>query len=176
MTWTVHYAQISPHMTGAVRRRLLLELRRCGVSAEDIAVFSSSTWWPTLRQEPEILVIQDMLDRRFCGALEEYIWAEPQILIRLPDEDGTEMGEPHTDELPPWIDPSEGWVYRSIFGVELTDSRSGCTVIHTETEKVTVYLNAGDVLEFSGDQLHSGSPNLGSSMRMALFFRLLTRT
>lgn len=158
----------------AARRRLLLELRRCGVSTEDMADWAGNTWWPSLRKEPEFDEIRDYLERRIFFK-EGFEWADTQILVRLPDEDDTPLGGPHLDDLPPWAD---GLKYRGIYGVELTNTpeNGGGTVLYPHGEDsvpVKPVLRMGDALKMNPDLLHSGSPNLSASIRMVLFFRLL---
>ncbi len=158
----------------AARRRLLLELRRCGVRPDEIKEWSTNSWWPSLRDEPEFNAVRDALCL-ISGENETTKWAETQILIRLPDEDDTPLGPPHVDDLPPWAD---GMRYSSIFGVELTDTPrdGGGTVLYPpgkNASPVRPLLGVGDVLEMSPLLLHSGSPNLSPSIRMVLFFRLL---
>lgn len=164
--------EVPRHLVDAVRRRLFLELRRCGVTAEDVAEWSRGSWWPSLRSDPTILAVQDDLSRRHVG--EGDVWAEPQILIRLPDEDGTALGGSHVDTLPPWADELR---YKWIFGVECTDTprRGGQTLVYPDAgPPAYVTLRAGDALRMDPTLQHSGSPNLSPDPRIALFFRLLT--
>lgn len=151
-------------------RRLWLELRRHGVSAEQVAEWSASTWWPHLRWEPEVLALQGFLDgwRQWTDE-----WADPQILVRLPDEDSEAEAvyTSHVDTLPDWA-VEKGLKYAGIFGVELTSSapRGGGIVVDGMRQQ----LRAGDVLRMNPDVPHSGSPNLSGNVRMAVYFRLLT--
>lgn len=162
-----------PRLVEAARRRLLLELRRGGITPEQVNEWTSSTWWPLLRFEPEILAIRKSLAWQARGT---DLWAWPQILVRLPDEDDTPLGPPHLDTLPEWADPAE-LRYRAIYGVELTDTplNGGHTIVYPWTEPVVVRQAAGEVLKMSPHLLHSGSPNLSSDIRIALFFRLLEK-
>lgn len=167
----VHRAVVPAEVTRAARRRLLLELRRCGVSATDVAEWSHTGWWPSLRHEPEILAVREPL-RRFERSGD--VWGEPQILIRLPDEDDTLLGPPHVDTLPPWAE-AEGLRYKRILSVELTNTApdGGGTMIHAPQDLIPVRQREGDVLSLHPDVPHSGSPNFSGDARMALFFRLM---
>lgn len=167
----VHRRAVAPAVTAAARRRLLLELRRCGASAEDVAEWSRTGWWPSLREAPEILAVRDQL---LPFKRPEDVWAETQILIRLPDEEDTVLGAPHVDTPPPWAE-EHGLRYKRILSVELTDTPDdgGGTVIHEPDRLVPVRQREGDVLSLRPDVPHSGSPNFSGDMRMALFFRLL---
>lgn len=165
------HREIVPHrIAERARRRLLLELRRCGVTSSDIAEWSRSTWWPSLRDEPELQLVRSYLDiyLRLCPAGR---WADTQILVRLPDEDDVELGPPHLDELPPWAGELR---YTGIYSAELSDASQGGIVVYPDGKRpVRVPLRAGDVLEMSPELLHSGSPNYGGDIRMALIFRRL---
>lgn len=178
-TYQIHRGLVPAELCLAVRRRLLLELRRCGVKPDEILEWASGSWWPSLRFEPEILDV--------CGEVERLLgrtdlpydlaWAEPQILIRLPDEDDVALGPPHTDTLDgsPWLGE---WRYRRIFGVECTDTPAlgGSTVLYpVGAHALPARLRTGDVLEMHPELLHSGSPNHSADIRIALFFRLLER-
>lgn len=167
----VHRGVVPRDVTTTARRRLLLELRRCGVTAQHVLEWGTSTWWPSLREEPAFLAVRDHLEPVVAPG---DVWAETQILVRLPDEDDVGMGPPHVDALPPWA-PGRGLRYKRILGVELTDTpeRGGGTVMHTPEGLVPVRQREGDVLSFHPDALHSGSPNHSGDMRLALFFRLL---
>lgn len=171
--WTIHGAAVPEEVCERARRRLGLEIRRCGLSVQDIQEWSHGTWWPSLREDPAFEDVRWFVEG-LANTRGTVCWAETQILVRLPDEDDTERGPGHLDELPPWAD---GWRYRAIFGVELTQGhiRGGGTVLLPENGPVLPILNPGDVLEMEPDLLHSGSPNLTGDIRMALFFRLLER-
>lgn len=162
---------VPKNATTAARRRLLLELRRCGVTADDVAQWSRTGWWPSLRDEPEVLAVRKHLEP-FTAPGD--VWTEAQILIRLPDEDDTVLGPPHVDEQPPWAE-EHGLRYKRILSIELTDTAQdgGGTVIHGPDRLEPVHQNEGDVLSLRPDVPHSGSPNRSGDARMALFFRLL---
>lgn len=175
--YEVHRGLIPRDVCERAKRRLFLEIRRCGLSTDDMAEWSSTTWWPSLRNAPEIQYVQAWLED-LALLPDDPVWAEPQILIRLPDEDRTELGDPHLDELPPWAD---GLEYYSIYGVELTETpaNGGGTVLYPdglEGLSVKPQLAIGDALRMEPDLLHSGSPNLSAEIRVALFFRLLERS
>jgi len=179
--YAVHRDAVPVALCTAARRRLLLELRRSGLNTADLAVWSYGTWWPDLRGEPEFDAVRDALEK-IVDRSGTTRWCETQLLLRLPDEDGTPLGGPHTDTLPPWAD---GWRYRRIYGVELTDTAGdgGGTVLYPSGDplarpdgSVRPVQCAGDALEMSPDLPHSGSPNMSADIRMALFFRLLDRS
>lgn len=165
----VHRELVPQRVVEQARRRLLLELRRCGVTSSDIVEWSSSTWWPSLRAEPEFELVRSFVETRLPVGPGR--WAETQILIRLPDEDDVELGAPHLDVLPPWAGELR---YTGIYSVELATSSSGHTVVYPEPGmRVKPPLRAGDVLFMEPGELHSGSPNHGADIRMALIFRRL---
>lgn len=179
IAYQIHRALIPFELCLAVRRRLLLELRRCGVKPEEILEWASGSWWPSLRFEPEILDVCRELERALVTVDDSMAWAEPQILIRLPDEDDVRLGEPHTDTLDgsPWLGE---WRYRRIYGVECTDTppHGGRTHIYPnglDGSSFQPTLATGDVMEMHPWVLHSGSPNHSADIRIALFFRLLER-
>lgn len=173
--WCVHREVVPPEVCSAARRRLGLELRRCGLSVSDIADWSSGSWWPSLRGEQVFEDVRWFVDG-IADLRGETMWAETQILVRLPDEDDTPLGGVHTDTLPPWAD---GWRYRAIYGVELTctPENGGGTVLRPDNDVVIpAVLDVGDVLQMHPNLPHSGSPNLSGDIRIALFYRLLERT
>lgn len=179
--WTHHHGVIPQEYVIAARRRLLLELRRVGVTAEDVAEWSVSGWWPSLRDEPVFGSVRDAL--WWACRPRGFTWAETQILIRLPDEEavvGAGWGEPHVDTLPPWATSGVNYghplKYGRIYGVELTDTppHGGGTVLHEPGEEPRyVRCLAGDVLSMAPDLPHSGSANGSGDVRMALFYRSL---
>ena len=170
--WKIHHGAVPAGLCEDARRRLWLEVRRCGLAVADMRTWARTTWWPSLRDEP---VLDDV--RSHVEALADtsgsWTWAETQILVRLPDEAHTTAGGPHVDELPPWA--PTGARYRAIYGVELTDSpgvHGGGT--HLELNGRCVFrprLFTGDVLQMDADLPHSGSPNRSADVRMALFYR-----
>lgn len=177
---TLHRNLVPVELVTDLRRRLLLEIRRVGLSVYDMATWERHGWWPSLRGEPEVVAIMQFLES--CGfiRLGSEVWAEPQILLRFPDEDAEELGRPHLDDPPEWAVIS-GLVYKAIYGVELTPLRAmgdGNTVVwdgvgETERQRFVGPMSPGDVCEMRPDVWHSGSPNYGAAIRMALFLRVL---
>lgn len=164
----------------AALRLLHLAIRRHGLTADEIAQCQKSTFFPHLRWEREVWDVLPEPAAEILGWQEGDDWAEPQLLLRFPDEDEPWPLEPHVDEPPPW---ANGRVYRGICGVALTDGtdRDGSIVIWPGShrggrgdETVTVPLAAGDALLMHPRLEHSGSLNLGPSLRAAVYFRLLT--
>jgi hypothetical protein len=170
----VHRQHVPYHLIHDVRKRLLLEIRRVGLAAHDIAQWSSSTWFPTLRDEPCVRRIQTEVGH-LARTLSGDVWAEPQIVVRLPDEPDTPQGEPHVDTEPPWATSLR---YYRIFGVELTNGErnGGNLVVYPEGGiDQEVVMGSGDVVQMTPDVLHAGSPNHSASIRMALYFRLMEK-
>lgn len=175
-SYRIHRDLIPHYVVTVARRRLLLELRRCGVTPAEIREWSQHGWWPSIRNEPEFLTIRSYVETKLVSARAgRYQWADTQILIRLPDEDDVEMGTPHIDEIPHWaVDPAMR--YRTIFSVELSDvgSHGGGTVLYPQGDVgICPPMRQGDILEMGPQLLHSGSPNHRGEIRMALFFRVL---
>lgn len=172
-TYHVHTGLIPDTVIEEALRRVWLELRLRGATAEQIAEWASNSWFPHLRGEPEFNDVRWHL-RVFMEPGDQ--WAETQILVRLPDVEGTPLGEPHIDTLPPWADGQE---YRAIYGVELshTEPHGGHTILYPSPHSHGLHVrqNQGDVLEMTPGMLHSGSPNAGAEPRVALFFRLLKK-
>lgn len=171
LTWTVHRGVVPLPLLRTARRLLWQELRY-GVSAEEIAAWSTSTWWPHLRSHPALDAIGDVRTLPGFDDSGRWTWCETQILVRLPNSWTSTVGPPHLDEVPPWAPPHA--TYRRIYGVELGDVASGGTAVHYPRGAITYpRLTRGDVLDMGPAVQHSGSPNLGDEPRMALFYRQL---
>lgn len=163
----------------AALRRLNLEIRRRGLSAEEIAEWQIGTFFPHLRWEPDVWRALPDQAAELLGWQEGDDWAEPQLLLRFPDEEQAWPLEPHVDQVPPW---ALGRVYRGIVGVALTcaGEHDGAVVVwpgsHAGVERAPkpVVLAAGDALVMHPQLGHSSSLNLGPSIRTAIYFRLLT--
>jgi hypothetical protein len=173
---------VAPSAADAALRLLNLEIRRAGLSAEDIAQCQLGTFFPHLRWEPEVWGALPPQAAELLGWQDGDEWAEPQLLLKFPDDDQPWLLEPHVDELPPWVGADR--VYRGIVGVALTSAgaRDGAPVVWPGShrgaagESTTVDLTAGDALVMHPQLGHSGSLNLGSTIRSAIYFRLLTGT
>lgn len=169
MLYGVHKRMVPDFVCSMALRRILLEVRRRGVSAEQIQEWASNSWFPHLRWEMEFEYVKTFLPK-------SEKWADTQILVRLPDEEDTPLGSPHIDTLPPW---AEGYKYRRIYGVELTNSPSGNTIVYpliSHFGGIRMTLERGDVLDMDPRLKHSGSPNISDSIRVALFYRALERS
>jgi hypothetical protein len=164
----------------AALRMLHLAIRRNGLSAEEIGAWQQSTFFPHLRWEPEVWAVLPPTAAELLGWADGDEWAEPQLLMRFPDEDQPWPLEPHVDQTPPWAGER---VYKGIVGVALTPSgeRDGTPWVWPGThrgeprrEPVQVTLDAGDALVMHPALEHSGSLNLGPTIRCAIYFRLLS--
>lgn len=103
----------------AANRLLFLAIRRYGLDAEEIAHCQGTTFFPQLRWEPEVWGVLPDQAAEALGWQEGDDWAEPQLLMRFPDEDVDWPLEAHVDQLPPW---AHGLAYRGIVGVALSDA------------------------------------------------------
>jgi hypothetical protein len=166
----------------AALRLLNLAIRRHGLTAEEIAAAQSTTFFPHLRWEPEVWAVLPEQAAEVLGWEEGDEWAEPQLLLRFPDEDVEWPLESHVDSAPPW---AEGRRYKGIVGVALTPAgpEDGTPYVwvgshrgQTSSEPVPVPLEAGDAIVMDPRLEHSGSLNRGPSTRFAIYFRLLTPT
>lgn len=167
MSVGLHHRLIPEELCEDVVREVWAALRTYGASAETIADFDRNGWWPHLRYGTAVLAVRDVLSEQ-VGT--DTIWADPQIVVRLPDALGTERGDLHVDSEPAWA-LAEGLAYQQIYGVELTRWEKGKagTFLHGRERN----LDIGDVIAFDPDEEHSGSPNRTCDVRMALFFRSL---
>jgi hypothetical protein len=164
----------------AALRLLHLAIRRHGLTVEEIATCQESTFFPHLRWEPEVWGVLPPSAAEALGWTEGDEWAEPQLLMRFPDEDQPWPLMPHVDQTPPW---AGGRTYRGIVGVALTRAgeRDGTPHVWPGSHRggrtgdpVPVPLEAGDALIMHPALEHSGSLNLGPTIRCAVYFRLLT--
>lgn len=171
---------VAPSAVESALRRLNREIRRAGLSAEEIAQCQLGTFFPHLRWEPEIWGALPPQAAELLGWEEGDDWAEPQLLLKFPDDEQPWPLEPHVDELPPWAEQAR--VYRGIVGVALTaaQAKDGAPVVwpgsHRGAEggRTPVELAPGDALVMHPLLGHSGSLNLGATIRSAIYFRLLT--
>jgi ectoine hydroxylase-related dioxygenase (phytanoyl-CoA dioxygenase family) len=175
--FVVRRAAVPLELTDAVARRLNREISQRGLTTDEIASGARGTFFPHLRWEPEVLAIQHSL-AELVSATETEQWADPQLLLRFPDD--TVHGQPwaHLDEPPPWAD---GRTYRIIAGVALNRSSSvdGCLAVWPRShltersEPCLVELQAGDVVLLHPMLWHAPTLNVGSWIRYAVYFRLL---
>lgn len=163
----------------AALRLLNLTIRREGLSAQQIAEWQHGTFFPHLRWEPEVWGVLPSVAAELMGWQEQDDWAEPQILLRFPDEAQPWPPQPHVDSVPPW---SQGRRYRGIVGVALTSGGTDdgvpyvwpCSHRGDDASPAPVPLAAGDALFMHPRLGHSGTLNLGPTVRAAVYFRLLT--
>jgi hypothetical protein len=159
---------------------LNLAIRRHGLTAEEIAECQSATFFPHLRWEPEVWACLPAAAGEVLGMAEGDEWAEPQLLLRFPDEPSDWPLEPHIDQAPPW---AHGRRYKGIVGVALTPAGPedgtpyvwvGSHRAQVTADPVPVPLEAGDAIVMDPRLAHSGSLNRGPNTRFAIYFRLLT--
>jgi hypothetical protein len=169
----------APERVIAARRLLYLSIRRHGLTPQEILDCQQSTFFPHLRWQPEIWGVLPPDAAELLGWTEGDEWAEPQILMRFPDEEQPWPLEPHLDESPPW---AQGRPYRGIVGVALTAAGDVDGAVSVwpgshqgrVSEPLSVPLAAGDALVMHPALQHSGSLNLGASIRSAVYFRLVS--
>lgn len=169
---------VPPDRVAAALRMLNLAIRREGLSAEEIAHGQSTTFFPDLRDRPEVWGALPEGAGEVLGEQEGDRWAEPQLLLRFPDEVEDWPLEPHIDEVPPWAADHR---YRGIIGVALTTAgpEDGTPCVwprsHREprAEHVLVPLEAGDALVLHPDLEHAGTLNHGPFVRASIYFRLV---
>jgi ectoine hydroxylase-related dioxygenase (phytanoyl-CoA dioxygenase family) len=169
---------VEPAAVATALRRLNLAIRHHGLSAEQIAEWQLATFFPHLRWEPELWATIPPQAPELLGWREGDDWGDPQILLRFPDEEQAWTFEPHVDALPPG---QEHRSYRGIVGVALTDSgpRDGVACVWPGShvgepgEMTPVPLQAGDALVMHPQLGHTGTLNLGPTIRTAIYFRLL---
>lgn len=174
----VPHAVAQPRVDAALRL-LHLAIRRHGLTPEQILECQSSTFFPHLRWEPAVWDVLPEWAAELLGWAEGDEWAEPQLLMRFPDEEQPWPLEPHLDESPPW---AGGRPYRGIVGVALTSAgpADGAVSVWPGSHRgrvsspVAVPLAAGDALLMHPALQHSGSLNLGPAIRCAVYFRLVT--
>lgn len=162
----------------AALRLLTLSIRRHGLTAEQVASWQGDTFFPHLRWEPQIWATLPPSAAELLGWQEGDEWAEPQLLLRLPDEDEPWPVQPHVDDPPSWATPQG---YRGIVGVALTTAgpEDGTICVWPGShagrveEPVLVPLKAGDALLMHPRLGHAGTLNLGAGIRAAIYFRLL---
>lgn len=171
---------VSPEAVRAALRMLNLAIRRHGLSAEEIAQCQSATFFPQLRWEPQVWGVLPEGAGEVLGYADGDDWAEPQLLLRFPDEDQDWPLKSHVDVAPPW---AQGRRYKGIVGVALTPAgpADGTPYVwvgshrgSVSTDPVPVTLDAGDALVMHPSLKHSGSLNRGAQTRFAIYFRLLT--
>jgi hypothetical protein len=171
---------VAPAAVRAALRMLNLAIRRHGLSADEIAECQSATFFPHLRWEPEVWGVLPAAAGPVLGFVDGDEWAEPQLLLRFPDEDQPWPLRSHVDSAPPW---ATGRRYKGIVGVALTEVGPDDGAAHVwrgshlgpvEHAPEPVPMAAGDALVMHPAVEHCGSLNLGPNTRFAIYFRLLT--
>jgi hypothetical protein len=171
---------VSAAAVRAALRLVNLAIRRHGLGEEEITRCQQSTFFPHLRWEPEVWGVLPAGAAEWLDWHPGDDWAEPQILLRFPDESQAWPLQPHVDEPPPW---AVGRCYRGVVGVALTpvDASEGAPCVwpgsHSgaaaAAQPVEVSMAAGDALLMHPALRHSGSLNRGPYIRAAVYFRLL---
>ena len=90
-------------------------------------------------------------------------WDEPQVLFRLPDYQNEKIGvqyEPHIDK------DSSGNEYYEVLGIALTD---GVTLDFMDRGRRV--LRQGDIVSWSGNIQHAGTPNETDAIKAVIYVR-----
>lgn len=170
---------VEPDRVEAALRLLHLAIRRHGLTADEIATCQEATFFPHLRWEPQVWGVLPPQAAELLGWVEGDEWAEPQLLMRFPDEHQPWPLQAHVDQVPPWAGQRR---YKGIVGVALTaaGARDGTPYVWPGSHRapatgdaVPVPLEAGDALVMHPALEHSGSLNAGATIRCAVYFRLL---
>jgi ectoine hydroxylase-related dioxygenase (phytanoyl-CoA dioxygenase family) len=172
-------AAVEPECVERALRRLHMAIRWEGLSAEQAAEWSTGTFFPHLRDDADIWAALPPLAAEVFGWQPGDDWAQPQLLMRFPDEDQPWELEPHVDRLPDW---APGRRYRGIAGVALTPAtdRDGAPWVWpgshrgVQSDRIPLSLDPGDALLMHPQLGHSGGLNLGPTIRSAIYYRLLT--
>lgn len=175
--YVVLHRLVAPGVVDSVLRLLNLEIVRRGLSASEIGECSQSTFFPHLRWEPEILSLRAKIEQVVSPRTGEQ-WADAQLLLRFPDEAPEWPLVSHVDALPPWATDRS---YRAIVGAALSSSKQadGCLAVWprshlgADSRPTPVELSAGDVVIMHPALRHSGTLNMGGTVRYAIYFRLL---
>ena len=176
--YTVLRSAVEPEAVATALRRINMAIRHHGLTTDEIWTCQLATFFPHLRWEPEIWGVLPPMAAELLGWQEGDEWGDPQILLRFPDEDQPWKFEPHVDSLPPG---QEHRSYRGIVGVALTPAgaRDGVACVWPRShrgepgEMTPVPLDAGDALVMHPQLGHTGTLNLGATIRTAIYFRLL---
>lgn len=169
---------VEPAAVEAALRMLNLAIRREGLTPEQIETWHLGTFFPHLRWQPEVWAALPPAAAELLGWQDGDEWAEPQLLLRFPDDDQPWLLQPHLDALPPW---AAGRSYRGIVGVALTPAGERDGSVHVwpgshlgeDRPSSAVHLAPGDALLMHPGLGHSGTLNLGGRIRCAVYFRLL---
>ncbi len=162
----------------AALRLLNLELARRGIEPAEVLRCQQSTFFPHLRWEKEIFDLVPPAAEEIVRQDPHDEWAEPQLLLRFPDEATEWPLEPHVDDLPPW---ACGRSYQGIMGVALTPAQpeDGClrvwpgSHLGRRSEPVAVPLEPGDCVVMHPHLGHAAGLNRGPTIRVAVYFRLI---
>lgn len=176
--YVVLQAAVPPATVQAALRLLMLTVRREGLTREQVLAWQPGTFFPHLRWEPAVWDVLPDGAAELLGWQPGDDWAEPQLLVRLPDEDEPWPVVPHVDTPPDWAGPGS---YLGIVGVALTDAgeQDGTVCVWPGShrgelsEPVMVPLSAGDALVMHPLLQHAGTLNLGATLRTAVYFRLV---
>lgn len=165
----------------AALRLLNLAIRQRGLTSEEILHCQGTTFFPDLRDDPAVWGALPPAAAALLDMADGDQWAEPQLLLRFPDEHQHWPLQPHIDQVPPWAPTRR---YKGIVGVALTGAGAaeGAPCVWPGSHRGgpadigqhrAVPLQAGAALVMHPDLQHAGSLNLGGQIRYAIYFRLL---
>lgn len=155
-------------------RVINLDIVKNGLTVADQTEYRNQTnWFPALRFKRDIVSLRAYIPTD----LRMGVLCEPQILLQFPDADFGPV-TPHVDQPPPW---SRGREYRCIIGIALSKNSPDNGGVRfwlsdDEADVVSPVLNAGDIVAFHPNLLHSGGYNQTGQIRHMVYFRYLKPT
>jgi hypothetical protein len=161
------YRGVIPHeLAKDALRRLQLDVVQHGLKPKELAEWATTTAFPHLRWEPEVIELRDYMQ---AAVMDGYVeWCEPQIIYRFPDAATVWPIRFHIDEA------IDGEQFGGIYAVPLTRSsrEDGCLMIPAnEGDRAYIEADVGDVLSIHPGQPHAAGLNTGASIRAAIYYR-----
>lgn len=161
----VYRNAVPERLTQGALRRLNLEVVANGLNSGDLARWASTTAFPHLRWEPEIMAVRDFVEG-YLG-LTDVDWRTPQIIYRFPDA-ATEWPITYHQDT-----DDDGNLFHGIVAVPLTTahSRDGGLLVEAGEEPYPIECGPGDIYTMQPHVAHAAGLNTGPHVRCVLYFR-----